>query len=353
MKAPYLSVLWFDLISSATPVDPNGDYFKVAYNIKNSPYGEISYVVAIPYLKKLIPQQSSPRCYLRKISVDLSIPNLTLDYRDAIDVFVGKVEVADAISSGKCKLSGDISSLSQLNDLECDFSEFGSFVRSITEFETIDQTSESSQYFPDQSVDLNSADLNSADLNSADLNSMSDSVEVAKTTLQSSVLGDSKLNPKPESPFLVSTASNDTANIDLSDIESEKNKSMEILSSRILLRPSNLQKSIKFYRDDLGLAIYREFGEGDSYGIVFYLGGGFLEVSGTGSVADPSISIWLQVRDINSAARTLKERNILITKGPTLEPWGLIEMWVSDPDGVRLYFVEVPEDHPLRVRKPD
>jgi predicted enzyme related to lactoylglutathione lyase len=343
MKAPYLSVQWFDLISSATPVDPNGDYFKVAYNIKNSPYGEISYVVAIPYLKKLIPQQSSPRCYLRKISVDLSIPNLTLDYRDAIDVFVGKVEVADAISSGKCKLSGDISSLSQLNDLECDFSEFGSFVRSITEFETIDQTSESSQYFPDQS----------ADLNSADLNSMSDSVEVAKTTLQSSVLGDSKLNPKPESPFLVSTASNDTANIDLSDIESEKNKSMEILSSRILLRPSNLQKSIKFYRDDLGLAIYREFGEGDSYGIVFYLGGGFLEVSGTGSVADPSISIWLQVRDINSAARTLKERNILITKGPTLEPWGLIEMWVSDPDGVRLYFVEVPEDHPLRVRKPD
>jgi hypothetical protein len=30
------------------------------------------------------------------------------------------------------------------------------------------------------------------------------------------------------------------------------------------------------------------------------------------------------------------------------EPWGLVEAWLADPDGVRLVLVEVPADHPLR-----
>ena len=35
---------------------------------------------------------------------------------------------------------------------------------------------------------------------------------------------------------------------------------MEILTSRILLRPADLDQSRRFYRDVLGLAVYREFG---------------------------------------------------------------------------------------------
>jgi hypothetical protein len=31
-------------------------------------------------------------------------------------------------------------------------------------------------------------------------------------------------------------------------------------------------------------------------------------------------------------------------------PWGLREMWIEDPDGMRLVLVEVPELHPLRRR---
>jgi hypothetical protein len=31
-------------------------------------------------------------------------------------------------------------------------------------------------------------------------------------------------------------------------------------------------------------------------------------------------------------------------------PWGLLELWVEDPDGNELRFIEVPEDHPLRRR---
>ena len=55
---------------------------------------------------------------------------------------------------------------------------------------------------------------------------------------------------------------------------------MDVLSSRILLRPSSLDRSRRFYRDLLGLAIYREFGPPDDPGLVFFLGQGLLEVSG-------------------------------------------------------------------------
>ncbi len=59
---------------------------------------------------------------------------------------------------------------------------------------------------------------------------------------------------------------------------------MDVLSSRILLRPSDLSaRSRRFYRDVLGPpAIYREFGPPEDPGVVFFLGPGFLEVSGPG-----------------------------------------------------------------------
>lgn len=40
---------------------------------------------------------------------------------------------------------------------------------------------------------------------------------------------------------------------------------MEVLGSRILLRPTELHRSHQFYRDQLGLAIYREFGSRDAW----------------------------------------------------------------------------------------
>ena len=48
---------------------------------------------------------------------------------------------------------------------------------------------------------------------------------------------------------------------------------MDVLSSRILLRPGDLGRSPGFYRDLLGLAICREFGPPDDPGVVFSPGG--------------------------------------------------------------------------------
>ena len=126
---------------------------------------------------------------------------------------------------------------------------------------------------------------------------------------------------------------------------------MEVLSSRVLLRPTDPERSRVFYRDTLGLAIYREFGGGPERGTVLFLGGGFLELSGR-AAAPPahSMALWLQVRELATVRRELGERGVPILREPQREPWGLLEMWVADPDGVRICIVEVPEDHPLRRR---
>jgi len=124
---------------------------------------------------------------------------------------------------------------------------------------------------------------------------------------------------------------------------------MEILSSRVLLRPADLDRSRRFYRDVLGLAVYREFGPADDPGMVFFLGQGLLEVSGhgPGPAGDP-VMIWLQVRDVRAEHHRLAAAAARVLREPAVEPWGLTEMWIEDPDGVRIVLVEVPAGHPLR-----
>ncbi|WP_203338479.1 VOC family protein [Nocardioides limicola] len=124
---------------------------------------------------------------------------------------------------------------------------------------------------------------------------------------------------------------------------------MDVLSSRILLRPSDPERSRRFYRDTLGLAVHREFGDPDAPGLVFYLGNGLLEISGRATEAHgQGIALWIQVRDVHAEHRRLVEAGVTILQPPRVEPWGLVEMWVADPDGVRIVLVEVPDDHPLR-----
>ncbi|HZG03827.1 MAG TPA: VOC family protein [Streptomyces sp.] len=126
---------------------------------------------------------------------------------------------------------------------------------------------------------------------------------------------------------------------------------VHVLSSRILLRPTDPERSRAFYGQALGLAVYREFGTGPERGTVYFLGGGFLEVSGRSEEPPaPGLRLWLQVADVAAAREELAARGVEVLREPVREPWGLVEMWISDPDGVRIVLVEVPEDHPLRHR---
>ncbi|WP_410671817.1 VOC family protein [Amycolatopsis sp. cmx-4-68] len=121
---------------------------------------------------------------------------------------------------------------------------------------------------------------------------------------------------------------------------------MEVLKSRLLIRPRDVDATTAFYRDTLGLAVEREF----PGGTVFFLGHGSLEVSGRGETgSSPDLVLWLQVRDLAGAMAGLKAKGLEPVRDAQREPWGLDEAWIADPDGTRIVLVEVPEGHPIRT----
>lgn len=121
---------------------------------------------------------------------------------------------------------------------------------------------------------------------------------------------------------------------------------MEVLSSRIVLRSRDSETLTAFYRDTLELAIYREF----PGGTVFFLGGGFLEISGQANPGEnANTALWLQVRDVAATIARLQQRGVVPDRPVRREPWGLDEAWISDPEGNAIVLVEIPADHPLRV----
>lgn len=121
---------------------------------------------------------------------------------------------------------------------------------------------------------------------------------------------------------------------------------MDVLASRLILRPREWDRSVRFYRDVLGLAIVREF----PGGTVFFLGQGHLEISGSGGPGpSPDQVLWVQVRDVRAEFEQLRERGVTVLAEPERKPWGLDEAWIADPDGMRIVLVEIPPDHPLRV----
>jgi predicted enzyme related to lactoylglutathione lyase len=126
---------------------------------------------------------------------------------------------------------------------------------------------------------------------------------------------------------------------------------MEVLSSRVLVHPTDFERSFRFYAQSLGLHLYREWSSGSTRGVVFFLGGGFLELSGSSRTgASESVGLWLQVRDVDGVGHELEEAGVDIIELSTDKPWGLREMQIRDPDGLSIVIVEVPEIHPLRRR---
>ena len=120
---------------------------------------------------------------------------------------------------------------------------------------------------------------------------------------------------------------------------------MEVLQSRVLYRPVDYEASVAFYRDVLGLHIFREW----ATGTVFFLGGGLLELSrSAGRVTDDKLSLWLHVRDVDAEFNRLAGAGVEVVEAPVDEPWGLREARIRDPDGLMLVLIEIPPVHPMR-----
>jgi predicted enzyme related to lactoylglutathione lyase len=131
---------------------------------------------------------------------------------------------------------------------------------------------------------------------------------------------------------------------------------VDVLTSRTIIGTRDLDRALAFYGGALDLPVAREFGEGSGRGVVFFAGGGFIEVvagrppvpSTTGPVGAGPVVLWLQVRSVEAAVAEVAGRGVPVVRAPVHEPWGLIEAWIDDPDGLRIHLVEVPPDHPLR-----
>ncbi len=132
---------------------------------------------------------------------------------------------------------------------------------------------------------------------------------------------------------------------------------MDVLSARTIIHPTDLERTLAFYGELLDLPVAREFGAGVGRGVVFFAGGGYLEVVGERPAKDrtrateqtaPPYALWLQVRSVGETVAELERKGVAILREPVLEPWGLVEAWIDDPDGLRIHLVEVPPEHPLR-----
>ena len=126
---------------------------------------------------------------------------------------------------------------------------------------------------------------------------------------------------------------------------------MQVLASRVLLQPADFDASVDFYEHRLGLVRSRDWGTPPRRGVVYFLGGGFLELTETdGPAVVPGVRLWLQVADAHEARNQLVAAAVTIEQEPELKPWGLIEFSVRDPDGLLLVVIETPVTHPLRRR---
>lgn len=126
---------------------------------------------------------------------------------------------------------------------------------------------------------------------------------------------------------------------------------------RTIIRCRDLAASRRFWEGTLGLTVAREYGTaGTVTGVVLFAGGGHIELTGGGAPERASRmsagagSIWLQVADVRAEEARLVAAGAAIDQPAQRMPWGLVECWLADPDGVPIVLVETPPDHPLRRR---
>ncbi len=106
----------------------------------------------------------------------------------------------------------------------------------------------------------------------------------------------------------------------------------------------NMEESVKFYRDIVGLPVKRRFSAGPGMEISF-LGEGETEVelicgerypasSGTG------ISLGFEVKSLDETIAFIKEKGLEVASGPFQPNPHIKFFYVKDPDGHSVQFVE-------------
>src|SRR3569833_940930 len=110
----------------------------------------------------------------------------------------------------------------------------------------------------------------------------------------------------------------------------------------LILYVADFEKSLRFYRDVLGVPVRAEHG---TY-VAFDTGSTILafnnresarEVTGLaipdGEVASQSFEMRFAVEDVPATIESLRRQGVTIVKEPVVKPWGQTVAYVADPDG--------------------
>lgn len=107
-----------------------------------------------------------------------------------------------------------------------------------------------------------------------------------------------------------------------------------------ILSTSDLDRSMRFYRDLLGGVVSYEFPGPDGRTVYagIDIGGSHL---GIGQDADAaagpaSVSLWLYVDDCDATVARLRDAGVPVLEDPVDQAWGERVALVADPDGIRV-----------------
>lgn len=107
----------------------------------------------------------------------------------------------------------------------------------------------------------------------------------------------------------------------------------------------NLDESVAFYRDVVGLGLERRFPAGPGAEIAF-MGDGETKVElmcragGGEPIIGPDISIGFEVESLDDKMASLREKGVPIHSGPFQPNPSVRFIFVQDPNGLRVQFVE-------------
>lgn len=117
---------------------------------------------------------------------------------------------------------------------------------------------------------------------------------------------------------------------------------MELVNCAPQIRTTDLALSVEFYKQVFGFQVLFEYED-------FYIGMGnaeFLIHFKLVDSPDPSIDwvrknehlhLHLRVKDCKAEYKRIEQMDVKIVKGLTIQPWGLLEFVVEDPDGHTIY----------------
>lgn len=121
---------------------------------------------------------------------------------------------------------------------------------------------------------------------------------------------------------------------------------------RTVIRAYDLDRSLEFYRDGLGLAVIDSWDRPDGAGHLLDAGGGVIELIGK-TPGDAARGGWdfimpvakydilLEVESVEKAYQALKDKGLETLTAPEPTPWGSTRFTVSDPDETPVVYLEV------------